>query len=166
MATNGVATTVTAQYGVDAAHLATSAATPLTDAAGAAAVAIPFGTLAAGRTYRARLVASNGAGQDHLPLGHVRHPCHAARLDARPKVTGTSRVGRTLTCGAGKWKAAPAPTFTYGWRIGGKVSKTQKKSKLRLTNAMRGKSVSCVVTARNPAAAVAARSIAVTVRRR
>ena len=46
------------------------------------------------------------------------------------------------------------------------MSKTQKKSKLKLTSAMLGKTVSCVVTAKNPAAAVTARSAAVTVRHR
>ena len=166
VATNGVASTITAQYGPDATHLTTTAATPLADAAGQAAVAIPFGTLAAGRTYRARLIATNTQGTTISPWVTFAIPATRPVVTTRPKVTGSARVGRTLTCGSGKWKAAPAPTYTYGWRIGGKVSKTQKKSKLKLTNAMKGRSVSCIVTAKNPAAAVAARSIAVTVRPR
>ena len=84
----------------------------------------------------------------------------------RPKVTGKPKVGKTLTCGTGGWKATPAPSFAFGWRIGGKVSKTQKRAKLKLGSAMLGKSVSCIVTAKNPAAVVAARSAAVTVRHR
>ena len=51
----------------------------------------------------------------------------------RPKVTGKPKVGKTLTCGTGRWKATPAPSFAFGWRIGGKVSKTQKQAKLKLT---------------------------------
>ena len=164
--TNGVATTVTAQYGLDVAHLTKSAPVTLADAAGARAVGLPVGALAAGRTYRARLVAVNSAGTTVSGWVTFKTPATRPVSTARPKVTGTPKAGKTLTCGSGKWKAAPAPTFAYGWRIGGKVSTKQKKSKLKLTDAMVGKTVSCIVTAKNPAAAVAARSVAVTVRHR
>jgi secreted trypsin-like serine protease len=166
VATNGVATTVIAQYGPDVAHLTKSAPVTLADAAGARAVGLPVGALPAGRTYRARLVATNSAGTTISGWVTFKTPATKPVSTTRPKVTGTPKAGKTLTCGSGKWKAAPAPTFAYGWRIGGKVSKTQKKSKLKLTDAMVGKTVSCVVTAKNPAAAVAARSVAVTVRHR
>ena len=166
VATNGVATTVTAQYGLDVAHLTKSAPVTLADAAGARAVGLPVGALAAGRTYRARLVAVNSAGTTISGWVTFKAPATRPVSTARPKVTGTPKAGKTLTCGSGRWKAAPAPTFAYGWRIGGKVSKKQKKSKLKLTDAMVGKTVSCIVTAKNPAAAVAARSVAVTVRHR
>ncbi len=166
VATNGVATTVIAQYGPDVAHLTKSTPVALADAAAAAAVGIPVGALPAGRTYRARLVATNSAGTTISGWVTFTTPATRPVSTSRPKMTGTPKVGKTLTCGTGKWKAAPAPKLAYGWRIGGKVSKTQKTSKLKLTSAMLGKSVSCIVTAKNPAAAVAARSIAATVRPR
>jgi hypothetical protein len=166
VATNGLASAVTAEYGPDAAHLTTTAATNLVDSAGAATLAISLGPLAPGRTYRARLIAQNTAGRTVSAWVTFAIPATRPVFTLRPKIVGTARVGKTLTCGRGKWTAAPAPTYVYGWRIGGKISKTQKKSTLRLTKAMLGKRVSCVVTAKNAAAAVAATSTAVTVRRR
>ena len=105
----------------------------LADAAGAAAVGLPVGALPAGRTYRARLVATNSAGTTISGWVTFTTPATRPVSTTRPKMTGTPKVGKTLTCGTGKWKAAPAPKFAYGWRIGGKVSKTQKTSKLKLT---------------------------------
>ena len=164
--TGGLVSTVKAQYGLDTAHLTTTAATSLPAVPGAVAVTIPFGTLAAGRTYRARMIAQNSAGTTVSAWVTFTTPATRPVSTRKPKIRGTSRVGKTLTCSTGTWTAAPAPTYSYAWRIGGKVSKTQKKSKLKLTNAMRGKSVSCAVTAKNPAAAVTVRSAAVTVRHR
>jgi hypothetical protein len=166
VATGGFVSTVKAQYGVDTAHLTTTAATSLPAVPGAATVTIPFGTLAAGRTYRARMIAQNSAGTTVSAWVTFTTPATRPVATRKPKISGTSRVGRTLTCAPGTWTAAPAPRYSYAWRIGGKLSKTQKKSKLKLTNAMLGKSVSCAVTAKNPAAAVTVRSAAVTVRRR
>ncbi|MDX6377736.1 MAG: trimeric autotransporter adhesin, partial [Gaiellaceae bacterium] len=164
--TNGAASIVTAEYGLDAAHLVTSAGTTLPDVVQAVPVSISFGTLAAGRTYRARLIARNPGGTTTSAWMTFKTPATRPVSTRRPKITGTARVGKTLTCGVGTWKAAPAPTYSYGWRIGGKLSKTQKKAKLKLTNAMLSKTVSCVVTAKNAAGAVVARSGAVTVRHR
>ncbi len=132
----------------------------------AGATSLDIAGLPAGRALRATVTVSNAWGT--ATGTSVGTATLAARPVAtvKPKLRGTARVGKTLTCGAGTWKAAPAPKFTYGWRIGGKVSRTQKKSTLKLTNAMRAKSVSCVVTAKNAAAAVTVRSAAVTVRRR
>ena len=166
VATGGFVSTVKAQYGLDTTHLTTTAATSLPAAPGAATVTIPFGTLAAGRTYRARMIAQNSVGTTVSAWITFTTPATRPVVDVKPKISGSPRVGKTLTCARGTWKAAPAPTYTYGWRIGGKLSRTQKKSKLKLTSAMAGKSVSCVVTAKNPAAAVTVRSAAVTVRRR
>ena len=166
VATNGVASSVKAEYGLDAAHLTTTAATSLPDAAASAPVSFPLAALAAGRTYRARLIAQNAAGTTVSPWVAFTTPATRPVSTAKPKISGRPRVGRTLTCAPGTWKAAPAPSYSFAWRIGGKVSRTQKKSTLKLAKSMLAKSISCVVTAKNPAASVTVRSAAVTVRRR
>ena len=165
--TGGFVSTVKAQYGLDTAHLTTTAATSLPAVPGAAAVTIPFGALAAGRTYRARMIAQNGVRHHDLRLADVHDAGHAPRRRRRSRRSAARPASaRRSPAPPARGQAAPAPTLLV--RAGGsaaKVSKTQKKSKLKLTSAMLGKTVSCVVTAKNPAAAVTVRSAAVTVRR-
>ncbi len=164
--TNGAATTVTAQYGLDTTHLTTSPAVALADAATAQKVSIPLTGLKPASTYRVRLVAQSTGGTATSAWLTLATPAVKPVARALPKLRGTARVGRTLSCTAGSWTAAPAPAFSYRWRIGTKVSARYTTTKLKLTTAMAGKKVSCVVTARNVAGRVTARSTAVTVRRR
>ena len=72
VATNGVASSVKAEYGLDAAHLTTTAATSLPDAAASAPVSFPLAALAAGRTYRARLIAKAVAAAVRRPRSKCR----------------------------------------------------------------------------------------------
>jgi secreted trypsin-like serine protease len=119
-----------------------------------------------GRALRATVTVTNAWGTATATSAGTAVLVTRPVVTVKPRVRGAARVGRTLTCLHGTWKATPAPSYAYAWRIGGKVSKSQKKATLKLTKAMRGKSVSCAVTAKNPVAAVTARSAAVTVRRR
>lgn len=166
VATNGAITVVKAQYGRDTAHLITTPSANLADAAAPTPVSISFGTLTAGLTYRARLVAESTAGTTVSSWITFVAPATRPVAKALPKLRGTAKVGKTLTCSRGTWTASPTPVFSYRWRIGSKVSKKYTGAKLKLTDALRGKKVSCVVTARNAAASVTARSTAVTVKRR
>jgi hypothetical protein len=134
----------------DGSQYAASAGTTSLDIAGARP----------GRPFRATVTVTNEWGSATAAVLATRPVA-----TGRPRVGGTARVGKTLTCSPGTWKATPAPSYSYAWRIGGTLSKTGT-SRLKLTRAMRAKSVACAVTARNPVAAVTVRSAAVTVRRR
>jgi hypothetical protein len=130
-------------------------------AAPAGTTSFDIASLRPGRVFRVTVAVSNAWGTATATV-LVTPPV----ATVRPKVRGTARVGKTVTCSPGTWRATPPPSYTYAWRIGGRVSKTQKKATLKLTKAMAAKSVSCSVTAKNPLASVMARSAAVTVRRR
>jgi hypothetical protein len=164
--TNGAATKVTAQYGLDTVHLTTSPAMTLAPSAAAQKISIPLAGLKPASTYRVRLVAVSTGGTATSGWLMVTTPALKPAVRAKPKLRGTARVGKTLRCTPGSWTAAPAPAFSYRWRIGTKVAARSTSAKLKLTAAMAGKKVACVVTARNVAGRVTARSTAVTVRRR
>ncbi|WP_068399723.1 hypothetical protein [Kribbia dieselivorans] len=66
---------------------------------------------------------------------------------AAPKVTGTAKVGRTLSATKGTWNPAPATT-SYQWLRSGKTIKGATKSTYKLAAADKGKKVSVKVTAR------------------
>ncbi|MBT0994181.1 family 43 glycosylhydrolase [Cellulomonas sp. DKR-3] len=61
----------------------------------------------------------------------------------KPRISGTAKVGATLTVALGSWSPAPSKV-TYRWFVGGKQVATT--AKLRLTTAMAGKAVTVKVT--------------------
>ena len=84
----------------------------------------------------------------------------AASASVKPTVTGTSKVGRTLTAHKGTWAGSPAPTFKYQWyscsksikstssvidrsctKISGKTATT-----IKLERAQKGKYIALLVT--------------------
>jgi hypothetical protein len=68
-----------------------------------------------------------------------------------PQVSGTPKVGATLTCLPGKWSGTPAPTLTYGWLRNGEAIGSATGSTYTVATEDQGKSVSCEVTATNSA---------------
>jgi hypothetical protein len=87
------------------------------------------------------------------------------RLVKRPAVRGTARVGKTLTCLAGSWRAYPKIKKTYQWRRNGKVIKKATKRTHKVVRADAGKRITCRVTARNALGRSSATSKAVRARR-
>jgi hypothetical protein len=154
------------QFGPDAQHLASTLPLHVADANVAQTVSIPLTGLQPARTYRVRLVAQSTGGTAVSALLTFTTPGVKPVAKALPRLRGTAKVGKTLTCTSGTWLGAPAPRLTFRWRIGTKVSPRFTTSRLKLTAVMRGKKVACVVTARNVAGSVTVRSAAVTVRRR
>jgi len=63
-----------------------------------------------------------------------------------PRISGTRRVGRTLTVLTGAW--SPRPAFSYRWYADGRAISGATRSTLRLTAAQRGKRITVKVTAR------------------
>ena len=63
-----------------------------------------------------------------------------------PTVTGVAKVGQTLTCNAPAFGGSPA-TLSYKWIFNNKTVSTKRTA--TATRAMAGRSVGCIVTARN-----------------
>jgi hypothetical protein len=71
-----------------------------------------------GRTMRVRVLAVNADGSataDSAPTAVVTGTGAAPRNTERPTVSGTARVGQTLTAGNGSWTANPS-SFAYQWQ--------------------------------------------------
>lgn len=65
-----------------------------------------------------------------------------------PAITGTARVGQTLTVTNGTWTGEPAPTFTRQWKRGATNIGTGGTTYV-LVAADAGQVITCVVTATN-----------------
>ncbi len=63
---------------------------------------------------------------------------------AKPTISGTAKVGATLTAGVGTW--SPAPSFSYRWYRSGKKIPRATKASYKLTKADRGKRITVKVT--------------------
>ena len=63
---------------------------------------------------------------------------------ARPKITGTTTVGKTLKVTRGNWTSGTS--YSYEWLRNGKAISGAKKSQYKLTSADRGKKISVRVT--------------------
>lgn len=70
-----------------------------------------------------------------------------------PSVSGTPRVGQTLTGDPGEWKGNPAPVVTYGWLVGDEVV-SEGATTLVLTEDMLNLPIVFQVTATNEFALV------------
>lgn len=68
---------------------------------------------------------------------------------ALPGVTGTTKVGRTLTASRGTWDSSGL-TFTYQWLRDGKAVSGATKNTYVLTSSDAGKKLSVKVTAKRP----------------
>jgi hypothetical protein len=74
-------------------------------------------------------------------------PSPKALSPATPRISGTSRVGRTLTAKPGTWRP-PGVTLSYQWLRTGRPITGATKSKYKLKNADRGRRLQVVVTGR------------------
>ena len=70
----------------------------------------------------------------------------SSRNTAVPKVTGTAKVGSTLTATAGTWSVAGA-AYAYQWMANGAAISGATGSTIALTNPLKGKQISVRVTA-------------------
>jgi hypothetical protein len=73
---------------------------------------------------------------------------------SKPKV---KRSGRKLVCTRGAWSGSPT-SYAYQWRVKGERRNGATKRTLRVTRKLKGKKVSCGVTATNAAGSVTALS--------
>lgn len=68
--------------------------------------------------------------------------------DGYPRVVGTPRVGRTLTCVPGGW-GDPAARIQYAWLRSGRVVASRVGTTYRVGRADQGRRIACRVTASN-----------------
>ncbi|MEA2274938.1 MAG: hypothetical protein QOI98_3646 [Solirubrobacteraceae bacterium] len=64
-----------------------------------------------------------------------------------PRLTGSARVGKRLSCSAGTWTGTPR--LTYSWKRKGKAIKGSKKKTYTVRATDRRRKLTCSVTARN-----------------
>jgi hypothetical protein len=83
-----------------------------------------------------------------------------ATATAKPTITGTTRIGQTLTAKKGTWRGSPTPTYTYQWYVCAKAVTAARtavpstctritgatRSTFKLTAAQRNKYVAVLVT--------------------
>ena len=74
---------------------------------------------------------------------------HIFTNTAKPKVAGTAKVGKTLTCKPGSWSPAPATT-AFKWLRDGKAIKKATKAKYKIVKADAKHKLSCSVTVTAP----------------
>lgn len=75
-----------------------------------------------------------------------------------PAITGTARVGQTLTGTNGTWTGTPAPTYARQWKADGANISGATASTYTLTSAELGKAITLAVTATNAAGSADATS--------
>ncbi len=68
-----------------------------------------------------------------------------------PKITGTPKVGKTLTCAKGTWTGSLPITYKYQWLRNGAAIAAATKATYVAKAADRNKLISCKVTATNAA---------------
>jgi hypothetical protein len=86
-----------------------------------------------------------------------------AKAPVAVRAPSITRSGHVLTCHAGTWQNAPS-SLSYGWYAKGHSRKLASHSKLTVGRSLRGRMVSCRVTAANAAGRTTAASRAIRVR--
>ena len=70
----------------------------------------------------------------------------ASKVTKKPTITGTAKVGRTVTAAVGTW-SPKVTSYKYEWRLNGKVIKGRTGRTLKLTSSMRNKKITVRVIA-------------------
>jgi hypothetical protein len=118
-----------------------------------------------GHTIRLLVTASNndGAGTATSDATGAIQPAaaQAPSTSSQPRITGTAKVGETLTAQPNSWNGTKPIQLSYRWRLcdekgGDCVSTTLTSQSIKLTSAMAGKTVRVVVTATNSAGSASA----------
>jgi hypothetical protein len=102
---------------------------------------------------------------DHYNTG-ISAPAVAPTNSAVPTISGTAKVGQTLTSTDGTWSGTPTPTYGYQWQSattsGGSYSNISgaTSATYTLTSSEAGLYLRCQVTATNTAGSASAESAA------
>jgi hypothetical protein len=115
-----------------------------------------------GSSITVRVTATNMAGSSTVTAidinGEEPPPIYGLLNSFLPKVTGTLKVGQTLTTDDGGWVGTPPPTFTYSWQRDGVDIPGATSNTYVLVMADAGHMITSGVTATNPADIITAYS--------
>lgn len=103
--------------------------------------------------------AVNPAGNTSINGPRVRLEAPPASLTV-PTISGTARVGQTLTATAGTWSGVPTPTYTYQWQRGTTNVAGGTNATYTAIAGDAGQTLRCVVTATNSHGSATANSAA------
>lgn len=106
--------------------------------------ALPVGT----DTISATFIPSDQTAYQNSSSASIRYTVNAKALrnTAKPRLSGTGKVGSTEKCSKGSWAPA-ASTYHYQWLLNGKAIKHATKSSYKIPSKDKGKKLSCRVTA-------------------
>jgi hypothetical protein len=116
-----------------------------------------------GHQISCRVTGKNGGGEESADSSAVTVGALPPGNAQPPAVTGTPKVGQTLTCGTGSWTGSPPPTLTIQWLRDGKAIPGATQPTYSVTSADAGHSLSCQVTATNSAGSQSKTSAGVSV---
>lgn len=131
-----------------------------TNISGATSKTYTLVTADAGQTVRAIVTATNTEGTASATSAATASVTQTPANTAVPTVTGTARVGQTLTAAPGTWTGTPAPTYTYQWQRGTTNISGATNATYVLVAADAGQTIRVVVTGTNSAGNATANSAA------
>jgi hypothetical protein len=116
-----------------------------------------------GRSITCVVTASNGGGSASASSGAVTPPVpvSAPVNTTRPAISGTARVGQTLTCSQGAWSNSPTG-YAYAWNRDGSAISGATGTTYVVASADVARQLTCSVTASNSGGSATATSTAVT----
>lgn len=102
-----------------------------------------------GQSLSCRVIAANSEGVGSEDSSDVSVPAERPKDEGLPQIAGSPVIGETLTCEAGQWKGAPAPTYAFQWRLQGRpIAGAERSSYVVGVEDAEG-SLTCAVTASN-----------------
>src|SRR5208283_4985581 len=100
-------------------------------------------------TLSCKVTATNSEGEGKAESNGIHIPGLKPLNTVPPSVSGTAKVGETLTCSTGTWNGLPTPTYTYQWlRSGSEIAGATNVTYI-VAGADRDTSLSCKGTAPN-----------------
>ncbi len=118
-------------------------------------------------TYSCAVTGVNpiGAGAPSVTVGLKVVPGSAPFATVRPRITGSTVVGRALVASKGAWSPVATYTYRYQWKRNGAAVRGATAASYRVTRADKGRIITVVVTATRTGYAVGgASSLGVRVR--
>ena len=162
---HGTATTYKVEYGTTRAYGRRTQSLPtggsLTGSANQQ-VSARLSALAPLTTYHYRLIATNARGTTYGRDQTFRTTVVPPASTSDPRIIGTARAGRTLTCAPGSWTGAAG--FAFAWLRDGKPVSGAARSAYTARRGDAGHALQCRVTARNAGGTATATSAPVVVR--
>jgi peptidoglycan hydrolase-like protein with peptidoglycan-binding domain len=114
--------------------------------AGATATTYKLTAADAGRTIKVRVTNTNAAFKavTRYSANTIKVPTLAWTAAPGPQISGTAKVGKTLTVKAGTW--SPTPSLSYRWYRGSTAIKGATHTTYKLTSSDKGKTITVKVT--------------------